>query len=94
MVNKLKERRRNDVVFLTPELDGVIGFFYDKNNSLMTSIILTGPRTYKASMNIYPGYIRIRWFVPGIFVCFEEGNKFLFGVTVTLFPLGIVSGKY
>ncbi|MCH7733490.1 MAG: hypothetical protein IIB44_13450 [Candidatus Marinimicrobia bacterium] len=94
VVNKLKERRRNDVIFLTPELDGAIGFFYDKNHSLMTSIILTGPRIYGASMNIYPGYIRIGWFVPGIFISLEEGNKLLFGLTVTLFPLGIVSGKY
>ena len=39
---KIDENRYKGLRFLTPTLDGAIGMFYDKNNSLMTSVILSG----------------------------------------------------
>lgn len=92
VVNKLKEKRLRGARFLTPKVDGAVGFFYDKNNSLMSSIIITGPRLYNARINIYPGFIRKKWFVPGVFIGFGEWDNFLFGLTFAYIPLGIVHG--
>ena len=93
VVNRVNENRYKGLRFLTPSLDGVIGIFYDKNNSLMTSILLSGPRLYNAQINIYPGVVKIGGFEPGVYLAFGEWDKFVFGVTLARVPLGIGLGN-
>ncbi len=92
VVNKLKENIINDSRWMSPELDGAIGFFYDKNHSLMTSIIVTGPRLYNIRINVYPGYFKVGYFSPGFYLGAGEWDKFLFGVTLAHLPVGLFAG--
>jgi hypothetical protein len=89
MVNKVKENRITNTRIMTPETDGALGIFYDKNNSLMTSIIITGPRFYNAQINMYPGYLKFGRVMPGFYLAFGEWDKFVFGITVAKIPIGL-----
>lgn len=96
IVNKLIEKKlvnsKAFAKYVAPEtIDGAVGFFYDKNHSLMSSLIITGPVYYNAQLNIYPGFIRKDFFIPGLFCGIGELDKFQVGVTLAYFPIGIVS---
>ena len=92
VVNKLKENRKQNSRYLTPELDGSIGFFYDRNHSLLVSLLISGPKMYNGRLNIYPGFMQLGWFRPGIFIGAGELDRFLVGVTLAHVPLGLVGG--
>ncbi len=93
VANKLHEKRLNGGRFLTPSMDGALGFFYDKNHSLMGSLLLTGPQMYNARINLYPGVVSTKWYMPGIYVGFGEWDKFICGLTFSHLPVGIGTGK-
>ena len=72
------------------------GVFWDRNNSLLASLILNGTDNLAVRLNIHPGAIfgRSAW-SPGIYV--GIGDKFKdvnFGVTIKYSPLGIAGGKW
>ncbi len=92
IVNKLKENIIHDSRLVSPELDGAVGFFYDKNNSLMSSLIISGPRFYNIRINVYPGYFKVGDFCPGFYLGAGEWDKFLFGVTLAHLPVGLFAG--
>ena len=92
VVNRLDENIIRDSRFITPTTDGAIGFFYDRNHSLMTSILITGPRQYNARINVYPGFLQWKWFKPGFYMGFGEWDNFLVGITFAHFPVGILGG--
>jgi hypothetical protein len=92
VVNKLEENMRRESRFLTPKLDGALGLFYDRNRSLLWSMLITGPKMYNARLNIYPGIFRIGWFHPGFYLAAGEWDKFMVGVTVAHIPIGLMSG--
>ena len=92
IVNKLIERKliNSKYVsrFVAPnKIDGAVGFFYDVNNSLMTSMIFTGPHSYNYRLNIYPGFIKKDWFKPGLFLSVGELDKFQIGLTLASMPI-------
>ena len=93
VVNRVNENRYKGLRFLTPSLDGAIGIFYDRNNSLMTSILISGPRLPNAQINIYPGFVKLGWFEPGMYLAFGEWDKFVFGVSLAHVPFGIGGGN-
>lgn len=93
VVNRLKENVRRDSRLVTPEMDGVLGFFYDVNNSLVTSLLITGPGLYNARLNVYPGYIDLGWFTPGFYLGFGEWDKFIFGISFVHIPIGFGVAK-
>ncbi len=93
VVNKLKHGVRRNSRLVTPELDGALGFFYDVDNSLVASLLITGPGLYNARINVYPGYFELGPFKPGIYLGFGEWDKFIFGVSLAHFPLGISIAK-
>ena len=92
VANHLNEKRKNGGRFLTPSMDGAVGFFYDRNHSLLLSVILTGPRMYNAQISVYPGLVSSGRFSPGIYLAFGEWDKFVCGITMPYFPVGIASG--
>ena len=65
------------------------GIFWDRNNSLMGSLILAGTKGYKARLNIYPGVIKIGKFSPGVFINLRKDNQFVLGVHYSWFPFGV-----
>ena len=93
VVNKLKEGRELGRRKIDPDLDGAIGFFYDRNNSLMASLLLTGPGLYNAQLNIYPGIISENFGKPGFFLGAGEWDKFIFGITFADIPIGFGVGS-
>ncbi|MDP8241091.1 MAG: hypothetical protein P9X24_18525 [Candidatus Hatepunaea meridiana] len=93
VANKLHEKRLNGGRFLTPVMDGAMGFFYDRNNSLMCSLLLTGPRMYNARINVYPGFLFNKWYAPGAYIGFGEWDKFLIGITFAHLPVGVYTGS-
>ena len=90
---RIDENRYKGLRFLTPTLDGAIGMFYDKSNSLMTSVILSGPRLPNAEINVYPGLVNLGWIEPGFVLAFGQWDKFFFGVTFAHIPLGLALGS-
>lgn len=84
----------NEIKHLTPFIDGTIGFFIDKNNSLLVSTIITGPEIYNIELNIYPNTIKINNFSPGIFCAYREVEGFMMGLSLQYLPtgLGLFSG--
>ena len=93
VVNKLKDKRRHNARIVTPKFDGALGFFYDVENSLIASLIITGPGLYNARINIYPGFLNIGLFEPGFFLGFGEWDELIFGITYVNIPLGISFAK-
>lgn len=93
VVNRLNHSVRRNSRLVTPELDGALGFFYDVNNSLIASLLLTGPGLYNARLNIYPGFINIGPFKPGFFVGYGEWDKLIIGLTCVNIPLGLSFSK-
>lgn len=65
------------------------GIFYDRNGSLLASVLLNGTENLAARLNIYPGAVlRSRWF-PGVFLGVYDDRAVAAGLTWRVFPLGI-----
>ena len=93
VANKLNEKRLNGGRFLTPTMDGAVAVFYDRNHSLMGSLMLTGPRLYNARINIYPGVVSDSAFMPGMYLGFGEWDGLVFGLTLSHLPIGLATGR-
>jgi len=66
------------------------GFFYDKNNSLMTSVFFSGLTDYFCNINIYPGIIKYKNFSPGVWCVFHKNGNVILGLTTVYAPgLGV-----
>jgi hypothetical protein len=92
VVNKLREGRLRGFRKIDPQLDGTAGIFWDRNGSLMTSVLFTGPGLYNMQLNIYPGVISIGGFSPGFYLAAGEWDGFIAGITFSEFPLGFGYG--
>lgn len=68
-----------------------IGFFYDKNNSLLASIQVSNVKDYFINANIYPGLFRIGSFSPGLWAVFDKKGYPTLGIT-TRYTLGVGLG--
>ena len=93
VVNKLNENLLRDSRFMTPKTDGAIGFFYDKNHSLLLSAVITGPRLYNLRINILPGLIALSRIKPGFYLGAGEWDYFIFGITFAPIPIGLCAGS-
>ncbi len=78
--------------YFVPVVDGAVGIFLDRNNSLLGSIIFTGPKYYNAQLNIYPGWLNSKRWTPGFFVGMGEIDGFLLGLSLMNIPVGVVGG--
>lgn len=73
---------------LTTSLVWTAGLFYDLDNSLLTSLILSGTKGYKARLNVYPGLIYFWRISPGFFVNLRKDNQVAMGLQFSFFPIG------
>ncbi len=73
----------------TGKLVWTAGVFWDRNSSLLTSLILSGTKGYKVRLNIYPGVLKFGKFSPGMFINLRKDNKIIFGMQYTWMPFGI-----
>ncbi len=68
------------------------GVFYDKNNSLMASLLFARTKDYRYRLNLYPGLVKMGPMRPGFFASLNEDNRMLLGLTFGTLqhvPLGI-----
>ena len=76
---------------LTAALRWSAGVYYDVNNSLLASLIMTGADHNRFRLNIYPGLLKIRSFSPGIFI--DNTGAWAAGFSVRYCPLGVSVGS-
>jgi hypothetical protein len=67
---------------------GSLGFFVDKNNSLLASLSIARRTDYTANLNIYPGLINLGSVLPGIWLAYTESKNIICGISVAYIPLG------
>ncbi len=68
------------------------GLFYDRNNSLLASLHLSGLTDNFVTLNIYPGVVKFGKFSPGLWGAYRRGGNFIFGLT-TVYTPGIGYGR-
>jgi len=76
---------------LTTTLVWTAGIFYDRNNSLLTSLILAGTKGYKTRLNIYPGIFNFGRLSPGFFFNLRSDNQIVVGLHLNFLPVGIAT---
>ncbi|QQS36182.1 MAG: hypothetical protein IPM56_18400 [Ignavibacteriales bacterium] len=62
------------------------GIFYDVDNSLLTSLHISGLTDYTVNLNIYPGLLKIGNFSPGLWLVSQKNGRILFGITTIWAP--------
>lgn len=80
----------------TVQLVPSVGFFYDREGSLLFSAMWSNTSRYKTRVNVYPGLLRQGRFSPGMFLALDRGGEAVFGVDLRLtewIPLGIAFTK-
>jgi hypothetical protein len=65
------------------------GIFYDRNNSLLASLVVSDRINEKAKLNLYPGVFHIGPVSPGLFVSIGKGDQLIAGLTIRYSPFGI-----
>jgi hypothetical protein len=79
----------SQVRYLTVKLAYTIGLFYDRDNSLLASLIYSDRKDNMVQLNIYPGLIRIASLSPGLFVLVNRDRHIITGVHLGKFPIGL-----
>ncbi len=77
---------------LTTTLTWNAGIFYDRENSLMWSLIVSGVSDYKVHLNVYPGVFSIGGFTPGLFWALSDDGVMISGISASFSPVGL-SGR-
>lgn len=93
VVNKLKDTKQRAARLVTPGTDAAIGVFYDRDHSLMTSFLFTGPKLFNLRVNVYPGLVDIFGLRAGFYAGLGEWDNYLFGISLVKFPVGINLGN-
>ena len=81
--------RDDEVRSLTADLVWNVGLFYDRDGSLMASLLFSGSRAYKARINLYPGLIRFGDMAPAFFSALGQRHEIIFGISLRCAPVGI-----
>jgi hypothetical protein len=72
--------------FRTVDLAASAGVFYDRNNSLLVSLVGARTKEYRMRFNVYPGVLRLGSVAPGFFVADRRTGGFVFGMTMDFLP--------
>jgi len=70
----------------TVKLIGTLGFYYDRNNSLLASLKIGNHIDYQAVVNVYPGIIKIGKFSPGVWAALDKNGKSMIGISTIWIP--------
>ncbi len=75
---------------MTAALGRTLGVYWDRNNSLLASLIVSEQRMYRARLNVYPLPAMASWRLkPGFFLGYGRDGDAYLGVSVNLAPLGL-----
>ncbi len=81
-----------DQISKTVDLAASGGIFFDKNNSLLASLLFARTKDYRYRLNLYPGLAKLGPIRPGLFASLNEDNRLLVGITFGTLqhvPIGI-----
>jgi hypothetical protein len=71
------------------KIGAACGIFYDRNNSLLGSLLFSKFYHENIRLNIYPGVFFSSPFSPGFFLTLGDGWALTMGLTMQFFPVGI-----
>ncbi len=74
---------------LTAEIVPAVGFYYDRDNSLLFSLIVAPRKDDKMSVSIYPGVLRVSGISPGVSLAVGGARGVSVGVTMPGIPIGL-----
>ncbi|MFH1843853.1 MAG: hypothetical protein ABIF77_11675 [bacterium] len=81
-----------DEINKTVDLAVSAGIFYDRNNSLLASLLWAHTKDYRLRLNIYPGLIELGPVSPSLFVSLNRDDQIYAGFgldLVEIVPLGL-----
>ncbi len=78
----------------TVELAVSGGVFWDRNGSLLASLLVAKSKDYAQRLNVYPGVFKIAGLSPGLFAAWNRDGKGLFGISLASLglPVGVSTG--
>lgn len=76
---------------LTADVGPAFGVFFDRNNSLLASLVVTPEKHDKALLNVYPGIVGPRGFRPGFTVGWHEEDGLKLAVHLAGWPIGLAA---
>ncbi len=92
VANKLvNQSERRDLRELTADLVLTAGVFYDRDNSLLASLIYSLTQDFKVRANFYPGLIRMGKVSPGFHLSLNQRNQLSAGITFRFSPIGLAA---
>jgi hypothetical protein len=62
------------------------GLFYDRDNSLLCSLLLSGQHDKALILNVYPGLLRVWRFSPGLWMVMNNRGQVMLGAITTWTP--------
>ena len=68
------------------ELTWNVGVFYDRENSLLMSLLVSGLEDNMINVNVYPGIIKIGTFSPGVWCIIQRDGSPIVGVSTVWTP--------
>ncbi|HLP17715.1 MAG TPA: hypothetical protein VK470_15740 [Bacteroidota bacterium] len=74
---------------ISVEMGLIGGIFYDRDNSLLASLVISDRINEKAKLNIYPGVFHLGPVSPGLFISLGKGDQLIAGLTVRYAPFGL-----
>lgn len=74
---------------VTVELGWMAGVYYDRENSLLASVMASNRINEKLRLNLYPGVIDLFGFSPGLFASLGSRNQFIAGLSFRYSPIGL-----
>ena len=80
---------RNGTRTVSVSLGWIAGIFFDRENSLLASLILSNRVNEAMKLNIYPGVIDCGSFSPGVFCGLGSRGQFTAGVAIRYSPIGL-----
>ena len=89
VVSKGVYRLGFDVLTQSIKAGLMAGVYYDRNNSLLASVVVMDSKKDILRINVFPGIISIGNFSPGAFVTYGVGGALNLGMTAQFVPFGI-----
>ncbi len=74
---------------VTVSLGYIAGIFYDRENSVLASLMVSNRINEKIRLNIYPGVIDLFGFSPGLFASIGNRQQFIAGFSIQYSPIGL-----
>ncbi|MDD8017270.1 MAG: hypothetical protein PHP42_02735 [Bacteroidota bacterium] len=70
-------------------LGWIAGIFYDRENSVLASLMASNRVNEKVRLNIYPGVFSLFGFSPGMFMSLGRSDQFIAGISIQYSPMGL-----